>query len=87
MSFEVTAKSLEPVLRAMSSKGLLSDRAPSADVFDLDYFEARIDSLRRAFPEKHFLHAVALKVHRYSNPWTIFCCSGTRVRICSGRRV
>ena len=63
MSNSVTAKSLEPVLRAVAAKGLICDTAPSADLFDLDYFEARIGALMIAFPEDHFTHAAALKAN------------------------
>ncbi len=59
----VTAKSLERVLKTVASKGIICDRAPSVDLFDLDYFERRIDSLQSAFPEKFFLHAAALKAN------------------------
>ena len=33
------------------------------DLFDLDYFQGRVDSLKKAFPEPFFNHAMAVKAN------------------------
>ena len=33
------------------------------DLFDLDYFQGRVDSLQKAFPEPFFNHAMAVKAN------------------------
>ena len=51
------------ILSAAISRNLINDASPSIDAFDLDYFRGRLASLRLAFPEDFFLHAVALKAN------------------------
>ncbi len=60
MSFFLSPKNISR--HAIVDKGLINDDCPSIDLFDIDYFRARITSLRKAFPEDFFLHAMALKV-------------------------
>jgi len=43
--------------------GLLNDDQPSLDLFDVDYFNKRVDSLISAFPEPFFNHAMAVKAN------------------------
>ena len=45
----------------VATKELIDEENPSIDIFDIDYFKARIRSLTEAFPEDFFLHALALK--------------------------
>ena len=53
---------IEAVLKHfIADKQLINDESPSIDIFDIDYFKARINSLKDAFPEDFFLHALALK--------------------------
>ena len=33
------------------------------DVFDLDYFQGRVEALKKAFPEEFFTHALAVKAN------------------------
>ena len=55
---------LEQVLPVvLREKDLLNDDTPSVDIFDLDYFEARMTQLRRAFPESFFNHSLVLKAN------------------------
>ena len=42
-------------------KKLINDDCPSIDIFNIDYFKERLNSLKEAFPEDFFLHAMALK--------------------------
>jgi len=51
------------VLSVAVEKGLVSDSQPSVDLFDLDYFRARLRSAKAAFPEPFILHAMALKAN------------------------
>ena len=44
-------------------KGLINDVIPSIDIFDFDYFDARIKELQEAFPESFFCHSLALKAN------------------------
>ena len=41
----------------------MSDSQPSVDLFNLDYFRARLRSAKAAFPEPFILHAMALKAN------------------------
>ncbi len=54
---------MESVLRAACTKELVTDRTPSIELFDLDYFNRRIDLLQHAFPESFFVHSAALKAN------------------------
>ncbi len=63
MSHVVSLSTLGPVLQTLSAQGLISDETPNVDIFDLDYLDARIDSLDQAFPEQFFLHAAAIKAN------------------------
>ena len=54
---------MDKVFKAAASKGLINDSQPSIDLFDLDYFEARIDQLKSAFSETFINHAAALKAN------------------------
>ena len=45
----------------IGEKQLINDDSPFIDIFDIDYFKARMASLTQAFPEDFFLHALALK--------------------------
>ena len=45
-------------------KNLINDESPSIDIFDIDYFKERLKSLKEAFHEDFFLHAMALKGKR-----------------------
>ena len=51
------------ILAAAVAKNLINDVTPSIDAFDLDYFTNRLNSLKAAFPEDFFLHAMALKAN------------------------
>ncbi|QQP56639.1 Diaminopimelate decarboxylase, partial [Caligus rogercresseyi] len=43
---------MESVYRVfLSEQNLINDSTPSIDIFDLDYFHSRIDSLLSAFPQ------------------------------------
>ena len=42
-------------------KMLIIEENPSIDIFNIDFFKARLKSLKKAFPEDFFLHAMALK--------------------------
>ena len=44
-------------------KTQMSDSQPSVDLFNLDYFRARLRSAKAAFPEPFILHAMALKAN------------------------
>ena len=52
---------IEAVLKHFVDKQLINEESPSIDIFDIDYFKARMKSLKEAFPEDFFLHALALK--------------------------
>ena len=45
----------------VSEKKLINEENPSIDIFNIDFFKARLESLKKAFPEDFFLHAMALK--------------------------
>ena len=45
----------------VSEKKLINEETTSIDLFDIDFFKARLQSLKAAFPEEFFLHAQALK--------------------------
>lgn len=55
--------SLEDIIKKVVEKGLLNDDQPSLDLFNLDYFRGRISSLKDAFPEPFFNHAMAVKAN------------------------
>jgi len=55
--------SLEDIIKKVVGKGLINDDQPSMDIFNLDYFRGRISSLRDAFPEPFFNHAMAVKAN------------------------
>ena len=52
---------LEKVLKALSKKGLINDSQPSVDIFDIDYFQERMENLQTAFPEPFCMHSLAIK--------------------------
>lgn len=45
----------------VSEKKLINEDNPSIDIFNIDYFKERLKSLKEAFPEDFFMHAMALK--------------------------
>ena len=51
------------ILPTLISKDLFTDSNPSVDIFELDYFEARIQALKNAFPEPFIQHCLALKAN------------------------
>ena len=51
------------ILPTLIDKDLFNDVNPSLDLFDLDYFEARIEALKSAFPEDFIQHCLALKAN------------------------
>ena len=51
------------ILPTLISKDLFTDSNPSVDIFDLDYFENRIQALKNAFPEPFIQHCLALKAN------------------------
>ena len=51
------------ILPTLIDKNLFNDVNPSLDLFDLDYFEARIEALKSAFPEDFIQHCLALKAN------------------------
>lgn len=57
--------SMEAILKVVAAKGLINDATPSAEIFDFDYFQSRLDSLKAAFPEPFILNAVALKANSF----------------------
>jgi len=54
---------LEKVIQKALDKNLITDEQPSLDLFDLDYFQGRVESLKKAFPEQFFNHAMAVKAN------------------------
>jgi len=54
---------LEQIVTKVVEDGLINDEQPSLDIFDLDYFRARVASLQSAFPEAYFNHAMAVKAN------------------------
>ena len=53
---------LEDLLKVvLKEKQLINDSIPSIDIFNFDYFAARLNQLHEAFPESYFLHAMAMK--------------------------
>lgn len=54
---------METVMKRVVELGLINDEQPSLDVFDVDYFNGRVDSLLEAFPEPFFDHAMAVKAN------------------------
>ena len=53
---------LEDILKVvLKEKQLINDSIPSIDIFNFDYFAARLNQLHEAFPEPFFLHAMAMK--------------------------
>ena len=53
---------MEDVFRHLvSEKKLINDENPSIEIFNIDFFKERLESLKKAFPEDFFLHAMALK--------------------------
>jgi len=51
------------VIKELVKLHLINDDQPSVDVFDIDYFNGRVDSLLSAFPEPFFNHAMAVKAN------------------------
>ena len=49
-------------MRARNEKNVVRI-IPPQDLYDLDYFRGRVSSLRSAFPESFFSHAVAVKAN------------------------
>lgn len=45
----------------VAEKKLINEDNPSIDIFNIDYFKERLKSLKEAFPEDFFMHAMALK--------------------------
>eukprot|EP00088_Acartia_fossae_P005033 TRINITY_DN12200_c0_g1_i2.p1 TRINITY_DN12200_c0_g1~~TRINITY_DN12200_c0_g1_i2.p1 ORF type:complete len:439 (-),score=89.18 TRINITY_DN12200_c0_g1_i2:17-1309(-) len=54
---------MEDVVKKVVEKNLLNDDQPSLELFDMDYFNGRVDSLLQAFPEDYFTHAMAVKAN------------------------
>ena len=55
-------ENLEDILTVvLKEKQLINDSIPSIDIFNFDYFAARLNQLHEAFPESYFLHAMAMK--------------------------
>jgi len=54
---------VQPVLEEVVARGLINDEQPSLDLVDLDYLRGRMDSLKAAFPEPYFQHAMAVKAN------------------------
>eukprot|EP00095_Tigriopus_kingsejongensis_P002041 snap_masked-scaffold556_size137522-processed-gene-0.7 protein:Tk02041 transcript:snap_masked-scaffold556_size137522-processed-gene-0.7-mRNA-1 annotation:"diaminopimelate decarboxylase" len=54
---------MEDILKTVAAKGLINDNTPSAEIFDFDYLETRLDSLQSAFPESFIVHSAALKAN------------------------
>ena len=54
---------MEAVFEAVCKKNLINDNQPSIDLFDIDYFTARIDRLMKTFDEPFFTHAAAFKAN------------------------
>jgi len=54
---------MDNIIKSILSEGLLTDEQPSLDVFDLDYFQGRVEALKKAFPEEFFTHALAVKAN------------------------
>lgn len=63
MSVKEESQRVSGILSAAVAHNLINDDCPSIDAFDIDYFTSRLDSLKSAFPEEFFLHAVALKAN------------------------
>ena len=51
------------VLPKIVSKGLFNESVSAMDIFDLDYFENRIQELQSAFFEDFITHTLALKAN------------------------
>jgi diaminopimelate decarboxylase len=51
------------ILPTLVEKQLFTDSIPSIDIFDLDYFESRIEELQVAFHEDFCFHTLALKAN------------------------
>ena len=51
------------ILPRLVSKGLFNDSVSAMDVFDLDYFENRIQELQSAFFEDFITHTLAIKAN------------------------
>ncbi|TRY63185.1 hypothetical protein TCAL_02083 [Tigriopus californicus] len=56
---------MDEILKIIAAKGLINDATPSAEIFDLDYFQSRLDSLQAAFPEPFIVNAAALKANSF----------------------
>ena len=56
-------QTLLEILPTLVSKGVFQESVSAIDVFDLDYFEARIVDLKTAFPEDFCHHTLALKAN------------------------
>ena len=61
------------ILPQLVSKGLFNESVSAMDIFDLDYFENRIQELQSAFFEDFITHTLALKANpiRGSDQWII----------------
>ena len=51
------------ILPTLISRGLFTQTVRSLDLFDVDYFEHRLEALVAAFPEAFCLHTLALKAN------------------------
>lgn len=62
-NFDDRSKTLKPIIDKALELKLLNEETDChlIDVYNLDAFDERIDDLLRAFPEKHILHAFAVK--------------------------
>lgn len=56
-------KAVFDILPIVVKKGLLNETVSAIDIFDLDFFESRINALKVAFPEEFCCHTLALKAN------------------------
>ena len=66
----------------VSEKKLINEESTSIDIFDIDFFKARLQSLKAAFPEDFFLHAMALKGNLHIFNCSIYIIISTFKSIC-----
>ena len=56
-------KAVFDILPTLIKLGVFNETVNAIDIFDLDYFESRINQLKTAFPEDFCLHTLALKAN------------------------